>query len=294
MERYDLTDLRLFCDVADAGSITGGAARSRLALAAASARIRAMEEALGIRLLDREARGVVPTAAGLTLLRHARTVLHQVEYLNGDLADHARGLRGAIQLWSNTAAITEFLPEPLAAFLLAHPRLDIALEERPSVEIVPAVAEGRADIGVVAALPDMAGLETLPFRDDRLVVVAPPDHPLAARRSVDFAVLLPHDVIGHAEGSALQAHLDAHAARHGSALRYRVRLRDFTAMARLVEQGVGIAIMPATAAARAARTMRIRRIALRDAWADRRLVLCMRSTAALPPPARLLVAALTG
>jgi DNA-binding transcriptional LysR family regulator len=290
--QYDLTDLRLFVEVTAAGSITAGAAKINLALAAASTRIRLLEERLGVALLERRARGVVPTPAGMTLLRHARAVIEQLEHLKGELADHATGLRGTIRVWANTAATAEFLPAPLAGFLRSYPQLDILLEERPSIEIVPAVAEGQAEIGVVAAQPDMAGLETIPFRLDRLVVVVPPDHPLAARRSIGFAEALPHEFVGLADGSALPAHLARHAARHGTALRHRVQLRSFDAICRMVEHGVGIGIVPATAAARCARTMRIRRLALRDAWAGRRLVLCLRSLDALPPPARKLVEAL--
>jgi DNA-binding transcriptional LysR family regulator len=288
----DFTDLRLFLLVAEAGSITAGAARANLALAAASARISGMEADLGVALLERGRRGVTPTPAGRALLHHARLVLQQVERLEGEIGAYAGGLRGHVRLLANTAATSEFLPEALAAFLAANPAIDVDLEERLSWEIVEAVAAGRAEIGIVADTVDLGTLETFPFRLDRLVVVTPKNHPLAAHRRILFAETLGEPFIGLAEGSALQTHLAGHAARLGRPPHYRVRLRGFDAICRMVERGVGVAVIPDTAARRCRRTMAIRRIPLSDPWAFRRLTICVRRRAELPAAARLLVAAL--
>jgi DNA-binding transcriptional LysR family regulator len=94
--RFDLTDLRLFLHVVEAGSITRGAARMHLAIAAASTRIRDMEATLGTPLLHRRRQGVQPTEAGHTLLHHARVLLQQAERMRGDLAEYADGLRGQV------------------------------------------------------------------------------------------------------------------------------------------------------------------------------------------------------
>src|SRR5262249_33156864 len=149
--RFDLTDLSLFRHVIEAGSITGGAERAHLALAAASTRIRNMEEALGAALLVRGRQGVTPTQAGRTLLQHARAILRQAERLREDLGVYAGGLAGQIRVLSNTNALTEFLPEALSSFLSAHPNVSVDLEERLSDEIVGLIAEGVADLGIVAA-----------------------------------------------------------------------------------------------------------------------------------------------
>src|SRR5580658_7785138 len=185
--RFDLADLRLFLNVVEAGSITHGAERAHLAIAAASTRIRNMEAALGIPLLHRERQGAKPTEAGRTLVQHARIMLQQFERMHGDLGQYAEGIRGQVRLLSNTNALTEFLPEPLSAFLAAHPYVSIDLEERLSNEIVRDVAEGTADIGIVAGTVEMAGLETMPFRTDRFVLVVAAAHPLASRASIGFA-----------------------------------------------------------------------------------------------------------
>ena len=125
--RFDLVDLRLFLHVAEAASITGGAARAGMALASASERIRAMEAALGASLLDRQRRGVALTPAGSALARHAGIVAQQLERMRGELIEYASGLRGHVRLLSNTAATTEFLPAALGAFLSAHPTIDVDL-----------------------------------------------------------------------------------------------------------------------------------------------------------------------
>src|SRR5215471_6808838 len=185
--RFDLSDLRLFLQIVEAGSITRGAERTHLAIAAASTRIRNMEAALGISLLQRERQGVQPTPAGRTLVHHARVLLQQAERMHGELAQYADGIKGQIRLLSNTNALTEFLPEPLSEFLASHPQVNIDLEERLSGEIVTAVAEGTADVGIVAATVEVAGLETLPFRTDRFVLVVSLKHPLAMVERVAFS-----------------------------------------------------------------------------------------------------------
>ena len=287
--RFDLVDLRLFLTVVEAGSITHGAERLNLAIAAASTRIRNMEASLGIPLLHRERLGVSPTEAGRTLLRHARLVLQQAERLREDLGEYTAGTRGQVRLLSNTNALIEFLPEPLSAFLAAHPHVNIDLDERRSNEIVAAVAEGTADIGIVAAPVEIAGLETFPFRTDRFVLVVAAGHPLAAREHVAFAETLDCDFVGLDRSSAVQRFLAEQAARAGRRLKLRVQLRSYDAVCRLVECEVGVGVVPATNAERYARTMAIRTVPLVDDWALRRLTICVRRLGDLPVYARQLV-----
>jgi DNA-binding transcriptional LysR family regulator len=282
---FDLVDLSLFRHIVEAGSITHGAARANLALAAASTRIRSMEADLGAALLVRSRNGVTPTAAGRTLLQHARTILSQTARLQDELGLYSGGRASEIRVLSNTNAIAEFLPEALGAFLTANPRISVDLEERLSDEIVGMVAEGVADLGIVAETVDMAGLETFPFRHDRFVVVTPRAHALAQRTSLNFAEVLDHDLVGLDRTSALQRFLSGKADRIGRAASLRVQLRSFDAVCR----HVGLGIVPATTAARAARTMEIAIVDLSDEWALRELKICMRRFADLTPNAKRLV-----
>ena len=286
--RFDLTDLSLFRHVVEAGSITGGAERAHLALAAASTRIRNMEEALGAALLVRGRQGVTPTQAGRTLLQHARAILRQAERLREDLGVYAGGLAGQIRVLSNTNALTEFLPEALSSFLSEHPNVSIDLEERLSDEIVGLIAEGVADLGIVAATVDVSALETYPFRKDRFVLAVAREHPSPGSR-IAFADVLEHHSVGLDRASALQRFLADKAARIGQPVRLRVQLRSFDAVCRLVECKVGIGIVPETTARRVARTMAIVAVELTDPWAVRELMICIRSLDELPPYARQLV-----
>jgi len=285
---FDLVDLSLFRHVVEAGSITHGAERAHLALAAASTRIRHLEQGLGAALLVRSRQGTTPTQAGRTLLQHARTMLAQAERLREDLGAYAGGLAGQVRVLSNTNA-TVFLPETLSAFLATHPQVSVDLEERLSDEIVGLIAEGVGDIGIVAGTVDAGRLQTYPYRSDRFVLVVARDHPLSSRHEVSFAEVLDHDFVGLDRASALQRFLAEKAVRAGRAIRLRIQLRSFDGVCRLVEHNVGVGIVPETTARIATKTMAIRAVQLTDPWALRDLSICVRDYKALPPYARQLV-----
>ena len=284
--RFDLADLRLFLHVVEAGSITHGARQANLALPSASERLRGMEEVSGVRLLERSRRGVAPTAAGEGLAHHARIVLRQVDRLQAELSEYAKGLKGSIRLLANTAAMTEFLPEALAPYLANHPHIDIDLNERLSTETVKAVAGGVAEIGIISDAVDPGTLQLLPFALDRLVLVVPSGHPLAGAKCIGFRDAAEQAFVGLARSSALQDHIDEHAARAGYPLAFRVRVRTFEGICRMVAHNVGIGIVPKTVAQRCRRAMAIQTVRLTDRWATRRLMICFRALEELSPLAR--------
>lgn len=280
--RFDLTDLRLFLNVHEAGTITGGAQRSNMTLASASERIRAMEDNLGVPLVRRERRGVHPTPAGRTLVHHARVVLQQVERMRAELGDYGTGLTGHVRLLCNTSALSEYLPDILSSFLVRYPRISVDIEEKVSHEIGDAVRMGLGDMGIVSDSIDLQGLESFPFRADSLTLIVPKAHPWAQRRNIGLAEVADSDFVGLVEGSALHDHVAAHARLLGKRLSYRIRLRSFDAVCRMVGMGIGIAIVPDKAAIRCARSAGIKRVPLTDSWASRNLVLCVRRADELP------------
>jgi DNA-binding transcriptional LysR family regulator len=287
--RFDLVDLQLFIAVADARSITQGALRANLALASASARIKGLEAALGVTLLKRGRRGVEPTAAGESLLDHARIVMHNVDAMRGDLAAFATGAKASVHLLANTSGLSEHLPKALAAFLREHPDINVDIEERESTDIAAAIVAGVADLGFAAehALPDH--VERFLFSEDRLTLVTARRGAFAGRRQIDFGEVTACDFVGLTSSTALQSHIAKHAARLGARLRFRARLRDFDAICQMVAAGVGVAVVPEAAAKRCARSMPIMMIRIRDPWANRRLAICARSFKTLPRPAKQLV-----
>lgn len=291
--RFDLTDLRLFVNVVEAGSLTAGAERTHLSLASASQRVLGMEETLGTPLLVRRKNGVQPTDAGHTLLAHARRVLDQVEQLRSELGVYGQGLQGRVRLLCNTSAMTQHLPRVLARFLAEHPRVSIDLQERPSEEIVEELRGGLADLGIVSDAVATAGLDCIVWAQDDLVLLVPRGDPLASRRSIALADAAQRDFVGLAAGSPLQEHVAAHARRLGQRLAYRIQVRSFEAVCAMVAQGIGVAVVPrAVLPLQRAQRSALRALPLSDPWARRRLLVCSRAGAPLPRNAKLLLAAL--
>lgn len=284
--RFDLSDLRLFVNVVEAGTLTAGAEASHLALASASERILSMESSLGSALLMRLPRGVRPTPAGLTLAKHATLMLQQAERMRGELAEYGDGLKGHVRLLANTVALHEYLPDALGEFLRTSPQVNISAAEATGDDIVTALADGTADVGVFSDEIKTYDLETLPFRQHRLVLVTPTEHPLAqkARACGKVSILEADDcdVIGLPEGSALQDRWEARAARRGVRLNYRIRVPSFDAQCRLIESGAGVALLPEATANRLAASMRLGVVPLTDAWLARQLIVAMRRSADLP------------
>jgi DNA-binding transcriptional LysR family regulator len=288
---FDLSDLRLFVGIAEAGNLTRGARRAYLSAPAASARLKGLETQLGAKLFWRDHRGVSLTDAGQTLLRHARVILRQVEHLRNDFGD-AASTSGHIRIAANTTAVTEFLPEMLARFLAERPGVTVDLQERLTGDIVKSVLDGSADLGIVSGAVPEQGLQALHFSTDRLVLAVPRHHPLTQRGPLTFTDTLAYEHIGLHEGSTLLAFLRALMEQHGYDRPLRVQVRSFEAMCRMVEAGVGVGILPESAAIRHAKTMRIARLALNEDWAVRERSVLVRELEALPASARDLVARL--
>lgn len=267
-------DLHLFAMVMARGTITAAAEAVNLSLAAASARLKALEDATGTRLLERSKAGVAPTDAGRALARHASRVLAELESLHVEMASFGHGLRGTVRLLCNTAAMSEALPQRLGRFLTGNPDLDVDVQELPSDATLDALRRGTADIGIVADHVDTSGLVVQPWLDDRLVALLPRRWPVGARRSMAFGELLEHPLVGLPRDSGLSRFLAAQASRSGRVPRHRVRLGSFDAVAQMVAAGVGAAVMPQSAAARY-RDEDVRVVNLSDAWARRKLLICM-------------------
>jgi molybdate transport repressor ModE-like protein len=288
--RFDITNLRLFVAIAEAGSITHGAARVNLSVGSASGRIKQMEETVGVPLLARERLGVRLTDAGLTLLRHARTTLASIQRMTDDLDQFAHGLRGTVRLLANTNALTEYLPVPVSHFLASHPSVNIDIEERLSDEIVSSLVDGMADIGIVAASSDLGPLQSFPFATDRLCAIVPASlGEFGHDTAIDFSNLLNRDFVGYTRGAAIQTFLEGHAESVHRKIRQRIELGNFDAICRLVENGVGVSVVPESAARRCKRTMSIRVLRLTDAWALREMRACVLDRDVMPAYAQQLL-----
>ncbi|MDY1046431.1 MULTISPECIES: LysR family transcriptional regulator [Pseudomonas] len=289
---FDLADLRLFIHIGESPSLTQGARRAFLSPAAASARIKALEQQLETRLLYRDSRGVELTPAGQKLLVHARLIMRQVEYLKADFTHLGGDSAGHIRIFANTTAVTEFLPEVLAGFLAQRPGVSVDLQERLSRDIVRGVLDGSTDMGIIAGPVEAAGLQVMHFSTDRLVLTVPLGHELARCKRIGFKQTLAFQHIGLHEGSTLLSFLREQVERSGQGLSLRIQVSSFEAICRMVEAGVGIGIIPESAALRHSRTMRLVTIELDEPWAVRERSILVRELEALPGTVRALIATL--
>ncbi len=279
---FDIPDLRLFIHVAEANSLTSGAKRASLSTAAASMRIKSLEGQLGSRLFYRDSQGVELTPAGHDLLVHARAIMRQVDYIKDEFSQYAEGESGHLRIFANTTAVSDFMPDVLARFLVTRPGVTVDLQERLTHDIIRGVIDGSTDLGVVAGPVNAKKIEIIPFSGDRLVLVTPPDHELAGRRSISFQETLNYPHIGLREGSTLFNFLKDQASELNLPLQMRIQVFGFESACRIISRGVGIGILPRSIAHRYADFMAIATIELDDEWAERERSLIVRELEALP------------
>lgn len=287
--QIDLTSLQLFVAVCELGSIGRAAEREFIAASAISKRLSDLETALGATLLHRHARGVRLTPAGESLLHHARSVLFGLERMQTELAEYAEGVRGHVRVHASISAIVQFLPEDLGAFAQRQPQIKIDLEEHLSPEVIRAVQEGAADLGICNGAMGAGGLQTLPYRQDRLVLVVPEGHALASPAPLPFEATLAHDHVALQPNSSVHLAMHQAASRAGQPIRVRIRVAGLDAMCRMIANRLGVGVMPERAFELMRGDARLVARPLTDAWAHRQLVLAARDFSSLPATARLLV-----
>ncbi|WP_026436435.1 LysR family transcriptional regulator [Acidovorax sp. JHL-9] len=288
--RIDLTSLQLFVAVCELGSIGRAAEREFIAASAVSKRLSDLETAVDTALLYRHSRGVTLTPAGESLLHHARTVLFGLERMQGELSEYAEGVRGHVRMHANISAIVQFLPEDLGAFARAHSQVKIDLQEHLSSDVLHAVQEGAADLGICnTGGPAAADLQSRPYRTDRLVLVVPAAHALSAQEAIHFEEVLDWDIVGLHANSSISLAMRAAAAAAGRPLRQRIQVTGLDAMCRMIDNGLGVGLLPDRAFALMQGVGRLQAVPLADPWARRELRLVARDFDALPVTARLLV-----
>jgi DNA-binding transcriptional LysR family regulator len=295
--RWDVTSLHLFVAVVESGSIGRAAEREFIAPSAVSKRISDLEATLATPLLYRRARGVDLTAAGETFLHHARNVLFSLEKMQGELSEYAGGVRGHVRMHANISSIVQFLPEDLGAFVKLHEKIKIDLEEHVSAEVIRAVLEGAADMGIChpagGGPNSLNGLQTQPYRRDNLMLVVPRGHVLSTQQTINFEASLDWDHVGLHSNSAIYLAMHRAAAQAGKSIKLRMHVTGLDAMCRMIHNGLGIGLIPDRAFALMQGVGDLVAIALTDPWAARQTQIVARDFSALPASTRLLVAHLT-
>ncbi len=279
LARFDFVSVRLAVVCARVGNLTEAASECHLVLPAASRRLRDLERALGAPLFERHPRGLKPTVLGRAFTKRGMAILHELDNLRVELVDASHGIVRHLQIFASTAAITQFLPALLAEYGELHPEVQVELEEQASQQVVAAVREGRADLGLCVSGPDLRGLDARDFRHDELVLILPPGHRLAGKTPLPFAEALDERWISlHAGAAMLEAQQRA-AMAAGRPLKLCMQVRSFDAVGHLVAAGLGVALLPKEAALPIIKAMKLLWRPLADTWALRQLQVVVRPDA---------------
>lgn len=270
---YELKDLRLFQAIVETSNLSQGAAIMHMTASSASYRLKNLEYTVGSPLFLRTSKGMMLTAAGEVLSRHAKKLLADVQTMHAELGTYADNLRGSIRLFANSSSLNSFITPSLARFLTSNTSVNVDLKEQESPTIAQSIEEGLADIGVGAGLEERAGLQRELYAIDRLVCAVPPEHPLAGESTVSFQQVLEYDLVSVEKSSSNFLYLSHQARLIGKPMRVRVHVQNFHSLLYLVQAGVGAAIVPASTAQYAMRQASIAVLTLTDAWAARELYL---------------------
>ncbi len=280
--RFDLTTLKLFVSVIDHGSITRAAEREHIVPSAASKRIGDLEAQLGVALLVRQHAGVVPTAAGEALVRHAREVIKTLDRIPDALSTLAADDPPDIRILGNQTAVVVLVAD-LASYIAQRPAVKIRLDERQSLPIIESVAQGSADIGVIGYFQPADRLHVVPYRNIPLMLVVPALHPLANRKALSFAEALEFDLITFVHGTAIRGWALAAAARMARKPKFTMQVQSYEAMRAMVHAGLGIAVIPAPNILPYKDLFQVRAMPLTDDWACMQLyIVCARPAAGNP------------
>jgi DNA-binding transcriptional LysR family regulator len=281
--RFDFVDLRLFIHVAELGSLSRGAERSNLSLAAASTRIKNLEINLGAQLLSRTSRGVALTAPGKRLLHHATLMAQQLDELTADLRQYSSGARGEVRLAANFTSMADLLPSAVRTFLATYEGVEVKLRQYVSAEGVRALMDGAVDLALVAeAVEPSDELEVLPLRTEKFVLITSRSHALGKAPATRLSNIFDYELIGKGDASTRHETLSAFAKRVNKSLKFRVHVGSFEGVCAIVSDGIGIAVVPQPVAHRYSAQMPYNIVEISDEWASRQISLCMRRPKTLP------------
>ena len=278
--RYELTDLKVFLAIAAARSLSGGAADMHLTAPSASYRLKNLEQAMGAPLFERTPKVMALTPAGLTVKRYADSILGNVERLNEEMKRHTDGVAGHIRVFANSSTLNALMPT-LSRFLLAYPNVNVELEERLSADVIRAIKDGSADIGLAAGEIDLHGVDAITYARDELVFAVPPGHALSAWEKIALDMALSHDLIGLGKKSSNHVFLANLAEQLGVTPKVRVHASSFADALVLVKEGIGIALLPLSVTKPAADGGQLCVVRVDAHWAQRPQHIMVQSLAAL-------------
>lgn len=241
----DLVLARSFVTVAKYGSITAAARQLGVSQSALSRRLQLLEEQSRVELLRPSGRGVVLTEAGRIFERGCSEILERFDRIGLEIAEHLDHGAGTVRVGGGATAVSYLLPEAMARFRKAHPKIRFHLEEAGSREVAEAVLGERLDLGIVTLPVASRELSVSPLLSDRIVLVAARPHPFAGRARVAPEELHERDLIGFEAGSAIRRLIDEALLGAGVRMNVVMEVRSIAAILRLVESTGSLAFVSA-------------------------------------------------
>ncbi len=241
----EIRQLRAFVAIAESGTFTAGALRVHVTQAAISMQIRQLETEIGAKVFVRAPRHVILTEAGEHLLRRARHILREHDAALDEVAELAGAERGRLRIGSASAMVlTEQLPTILKELRKQHPAADVSVASGTSEALVDQILAGELDVAFVSLPVDVRGIKTERLSDDQLVAIASPHHKLAKQRTISAYTLAGEKLILGERGGNTRRLIDQFFAQAGVTLRVAMELSRQQAIKRMVEEDMGVGIVP--------------------------------------------------
>jgi DNA-binding transcriptional LysR family regulator len=241
----EIRQLRAFVAIAESGTFTAGALRVHVTQAAISMQIRQLETEINARVFVRAPRHVILTEAGEHLLQRARHILREHDAALDEIAELAGAERGRLRIGSASAMVlTEQLPTVLTELRKQHPAAEISVMSGTSETLVDQILAGELDIAFVSLPVDVRGIQTQRLSEDQLVAIASPRHKLAKQRTISAFTLAGEKLILGERGGNTRRLIDQFFAQAGVTLRVAMELSRQTAIRRMVEEDMGVGIVP--------------------------------------------------
>jgi DNA-binding transcriptional LysR family regulator len=240
---WNLHRLRIFATVARHLSFTKAATELAIAQPALSHQVKALEQELGVELFERRGRRIELTEPGRLIAATSGEVLQRLDEAARGLTDLELGARGSVDVAADTTSGIYAVPTALGAFHRAQPAVEITLHVHNRTEVLRQLSEWACDVAVMADPPHAIGLDVFPFLSDLLVVIAPPDHPLAGRQAVPLAEVARERFLVREQGSGTRAATERLFARAGLSVDVAMELGSTGAIKRAVAAGLGVAVV---------------------------------------------------
>jgi DNA-binding transcriptional LysR family regulator len=282
--------LRSYCLIVETRSFSKAAQAKHMTQSAMSRLVKSLEDELGVTLLHRKGKAVVPTGEGRLLYDHSKKILDEYGRLEQSVSSAAASAKSALRLGASRTPAVHLLPQLLYDFSKAHPQIRIDLSICRTASVLRDLRDGKIDIGIVESAVTDGRFAVVPLADDELILIAPENHPLARRKGIPLAELVAEPLILPESGSAEREQVDACFRGAGidiRRLRTRMALGSPELIVHMVRAGLGIALVSKWAAFSAVKegSVKVLRSPLKNL---QRTFAIVSDAAATPPPAAVL------